>query len=147
MRATVRAALFMYVLVTSIRPASANEFDQVWTCTIQAGHTLDEVRSAGTAWLKAARSMPGGEELQLVIRWPIAVPESAELFQFVIRAASLQTWGTFYDGYHPDSPAGKADEVFASIATCSGSTLWESIEIGVEPRIDRTGHRGSTRDS
>jgi hypothetical protein len=129
MHATARTALFVSLLMTWITPAAANEFEHVWTCTIQAGHNLDEVRSAGTDWLKAARSMPGGEALQLVIRWPIAVPESAEVFEFVVRATSLQAWGRFYDGYDPDSPAGKADEVFANIATCSGSTLWESISL------------------
>lgn len=134
MRATSRTGLFMSVLMAWVTPASANEFEQVWNCTIQAGHGLDDVRSAGSEWLRAARSMPGGEALQLVIRWPIAVPESAERFQFVVRAASLQAWGSFYDGYDPDSPAGKADEVFARIATCSGSTLWESIDIPGEPQ-------------
>jgi hypothetical protein len=129
MRATARTALLMCVLMTWITPAAANDFEQVWTCTIHAGHSLEEVRSAGTKWLNAARGMPGGEELQLVIRWPIAVPESAEVFEFVVRATSLQSWGRFYDGYDPASPAGKADEVFATIASCSGSTLWESISL------------------
>ncbi|HSD70213.1 MAG TPA: hypothetical protein VLB07_11710 [Woeseiaceae bacterium] len=129
MRITARSALFMCALMIWMMPAAANEFEQVWTCTIQTGHNLDEVRSAGTQWLNAARSMPGGEELQLVIRWPIAVPESTDDFEFVLRAPSLQAWGKFYDGYDPDSPVGKADEVFANIASCSGSTLWESISL------------------
>lgn len=129
MRITARSALFMCALMIWMMPAAANEFEHVWTCTIQTGHTLDEVRSAGTQWLNAARSMPGGEELQLVIRWPIAVPESTDDFEFVLRAPSLQAWGKFYDGYDPDSPVGKADEVFANIASCSGSTLWESISL------------------
>lgn len=129
MRATARIAVAVSILTTSTTPAAANDFEQVWTCTINAGHNLDEVRASGSEWLKAARSMPGGEALELVIRWPIAVPESAEHFEFVIRAPSLQAWGTFYDGYDPDSPAGKADVVFAAIATCTGSTLWEHIKI------------------
>ena len=129
MRATARIALLLCVLMTWMAPAAANEFEHIWTCTINAGHNLDEVRASGVDWLKAARSMPGGEMMQLVIRWPIAVPESAEHFEFVIRAPSLAAWGRFYDGYDPDSPAGKADAAFAVIATCTGSTLWEHIEI------------------
>lgn len=109
--------------------ARANEFEHVWTCSILSGHSLDEVRTAGTEWLNAARSMPGGEELQLIIRWPIAVPDSSEAFEFVIRAPSLQAWGKFYDTYDPDSPVGKADEVFANVASCAGSTVWESISL------------------
>jgi len=108
----------------------ANDFEQVWDCTLQSGKSLDEVRAVAADWLQAARGMRGGEGLQLEIRWPIAVPESAEAFEFVIRAPSLEAWGAFYDGYDPSSPVGKADEVFATIAACSGSTLWESIAIG-----------------
>ncbi|HKX57222.1 MAG TPA: hypothetical protein VJN01_14015 [Xanthomonadales bacterium] len=129
MRVTTRPALFICALMTWITPAAANEFEQVWTCKIQPGHSLDEVRSVGTGWLQAARSMPGGKGLQLVIRWPIAVPDSAEAFEFVIRAPSLQAWGKFYDTYDADSPVGKADEVFAKVASCSGSTVWESISL------------------
>ena len=129
MRATARIALLLSVLVTWMAPAAANDFEHVWTCTINAGHNLDEVRASGSEWLKAAHSMPGGEAVQLVIRWPIAVPGSAESFEFVMRAPSLSAWGRFYDGYDPDSPAGKADAAFARIATCTGSTLWEHIRI------------------
>jgi len=123
-----------FIVFANLMPACAgsllaNEFEQVWACSILPGHSLDEVRSAATGWLKAARTMPGGEELQLDIRWPIAVPESAESFEFVIRSPSLQVWGKFYEGYDPGSPAGKADEVFATVASCSGSTVWESIPL------------------
>ncbi len=110
-------------------PAQANEFEQVWSCKLQAGHNLDEVRAVASDWLQAARSMRGGDRLQLEIRWPIAVADSAEAFEFVIRAPSLEAWGTFYDAYDPSSPVGKSDEIFASIASCSGSSLWESIAI------------------
>ncbi len=129
MRLPVCAVLCASLALGWAQPASANDFEQVWACSILPGHSLDEVRSAGSEWLKAARSMPGGEELQLVIRWPIAVPDSSEQFEFVIRAPSLQAWGRFYDGYDPDSAVGKADEVFASLASCSGSTLWEFIPL------------------
>jgi hypothetical protein len=129
MRAIACSALFLTASLAGMSPAAANEFEQIWTCSILAGHNLDEVRSAGNGWLTAARSMPGGEALELVIRWPIAVPDSAEQFEFVIRAPSLQAWGKFYDGYDPDSLVGKADEVFASVASCSGSTVWESISL------------------
>lgn len=133
MRSFVYSALCLGGLLACTASAQANDFEQVWTCTILPGRSLDEVRAAGADWLQAARGMKGGSELGLVIRWPIAVPDSAEQFEFVIRAASLQAWGEFYDGYDPTSAVGKADEVFASVASCSGSTLWESIVLGKTP--------------
>jgi hypothetical protein len=129
MRFSALSLLGASLLLGCVSPLHANDFEQVWACEIQPGHSLDEVRSAGTEWLKAARSMPGGEGLELVIRWPIAVPDSSEQFEFVIRAPSLEAWGKFYDGYDPSSPVGKADEAFAAVAGCSGSTLWEAISL------------------
>jgi hypothetical protein len=73
--------------------------------------------------------MSGGDQLELYINLPIVAEESANQFDFVLLAPSLQAWGTFYDGYSETSPVGKADVDFAGVATCSGSTLWESIKI------------------
>jgi len=129
MTSFVRNILCASLLLVVVDLAAANDFEQVWTCTIQPGHSLDEVRKVAADWLAAARGMKGGEGLDVTIRWPIAVPDSAEQFEFVIRAPSLQAWGGFYDGYDPASPVGKADEAFAVVASCSGSTVWESISI------------------
>jgi len=110
-------------------PARANEFEQAWACTLLTGKTLDQVRAVAADWLRAARGMQGGDGLQLRIRWPIVVADSAERFEFVVQSPSLQAWGAFYDHYDPDSPAGKADAAFAEVASCSGSTLWETIAV------------------
>jgi len=131
MRHQTHKTFFICILTAWVGSAQANDFEQVWDCTLQSGKSLDEVRAVAADWLQAARGMRGGDGLQLEIRWPIAVADSAEAFEFVIRAPSLEAWGAFYDGYDPSSPVGKADEVFATIAACSGSTLWESIAIGV----------------
>lgn len=109
--------------------ASANDFDHVWSCELNAGKTLDEARAVSAEWLRAARSMEGGEQLQVYVNYPIVVGASAERFDFVVRAPSLEVWGRFYDRYHADSPVAKVDAGFAAIATCSGSSLWESIRI------------------
>lgn len=112
-----------------IAPALSNDFEQVWSCTLRPGQSLDDARSAAAAWLQAAREMRGGDQLGLSLRWPIVVADSAEQFEFVIRASSLENWGTFYDRYDPASAVGKADEAFAQVASCSGSTLWELIVV------------------
>ena len=119
----------LLVVLGSLNTARANEFEHIWSCTLLPGKTLDEARLAASGWLRAAQDMPGGEGLAVILRWPIAVPDSTERFEFVIRAPSLGAWGTFYDRYDPDSSVGKADETFAQVASCSGSTLWESIGV------------------
>ncbi len=124
-----RASCLIYLAATVgwSAHAYANDFEQVWSCVLEPGQGLDDARAAAADWLRAARSMEGGEGLSLSLRWPIVVPESAERFEFVLRAPALEAWGSFYDRYDPDSPVGKADEAFAQVASCSGSTLWEVI--------------------
>lgn len=116
-------------LLAFAAPIAANEFDQVWACELNAGKSLDDARAVSKAWLDAARTMKGGEQLQVYIDYPIVVPSSGSRFDFVVRAPSLGAWGTFYDGYDQESAVGKADEAFAEVATCSGSTVWENIRI------------------
>lgn len=111
-------------------PAAANDFEHVWNCELIGGRTLDEARAAASAWRAAARSMKHGERLDVIIRYPIVVSRSENRFDFIVRAPSLAAWGAFYDTYDDGTPVADADLKFAEVATCSGSTMWESI--GVE---------------
>lgn len=110
-------------------PAAANDFEHVWSCELQPGKTLDDARAVARTWLAAARSMKHGERLQASIRYPIIVGESENRFDFVVRAPSLAVWGAFYDTYDDGTPVADADLKFAEVASCSGSTMWESIGI------------------
>jgi len=121
--------LLIAILLAFTGPAFANEFGHVWSCELVAGKTIEDARAVSLAWLNAAKSMRGGDQLELYINLPIVVEESANRFDFVLLAPSLQAWGEFYDGYSESSPVGKADVEFARVAACSGSTLWESIKI------------------
>jgi hypothetical protein len=133
------SALSLAALLALATPARANDFDQVWSCEIRPGKSLADVRRVSAAWLAAAKTMANGDRLQLYIRYPIVVQPSAERFDFVVRAPSLQAWGAFYDAYHADSPVAGVDAEFAEIANCSGSALWEIIplESGAETHSDR----------
>lgn len=110
-------------------PSVANEFDQIWSCELNTGKTLSEAREVARTWLAAAKSMEHGGRLQAFIRYPIIVSESENRFDFVVRAPSLAAWGAFYDTYDAGTPVADADVKFAEVASCSGSTLWESIAV------------------
>jgi len=129
MNRKITQQLLVSGLVAFAGPVFANQFGHVWSCEIVAGKSLADVRAVSEQWLQAARTMNGGDQLELHIDLPTVVEDSADRFNFVLLAPSLQAWGTFYDGYSETSPVGKADVDFAGVATCSGSTLWESIKI------------------
>jgi hypothetical protein len=124
------ALLCASAAATFSAPVAANEFDHVWSCQLKPGKTLDEARAVARTWIAAARSMRNGERLRVSIRYPIIVTESEHRFDFVVTAPSLAVWGAFYDTYDDGTPVADADLKFADVASCSGSTMWESI--GVE---------------
>ena len=120
---------FASAVAAFVAPAAANEFDHVWSCELKPGKTLDDARAVARTWLTAARSMKNGERLQVSIRYPIIVSESENRFDFVVSAPSLAVWGAFYDTYDDGTPIADADLKFADVASCSGSTMWESIGV------------------
>jgi hypothetical protein len=129
MRPTAIAVWLAAAVATFAVPATASEFEQVWFCELKPGSTLDDARAVARIWLMAARSMGHGERLQVSIRYPIIVSHSENRFDFVVRAPSLAEWGAFYDTYEDGTPVAIADLKFADVASCSGSTMWESIGV------------------
>lgn len=101
---------------------------QVWECTLKEGKTADDVMKASSAWLAGAKSMNGGEKLEVYHEFPIAAAAGDGRFNFVMIAPDSENWGVFMGGYQ-GSAASKADEEWSEIADCSGSSLWDSVKV------------------
>ena len=112
-------------------PASADSLIQLWSCKISEGGTQDEMMELSTEWLKAVRSMDGGSELRVLIEYPMAADAAVGDFTFVLIAPDAATWGTFMDGYD-HSAAAEVDEAWNEVASCSSSSMWQSIELSVD---------------
>ena len=108
--------------------AFADSVVQVWHCTLNDGKSGEDAVAVSEAWLKAAKIMEGGADLEVYIEFPLAAAPGAGGFNFVLIAADAKTWGLFMNDYD-GSPAAKADEAWDEAADCSGSDLWQSIEI------------------
>ena len=125
---TTKLFLFAILISAFALPVSAASAVQVWRCQTHDGKTQEDVIAVSKAWLDAAKTMKGGEELEVYVGFPIVGAMSLSEFNFVLVANDMETWGTFWNGYN-DSPAEKADEEFLKAATCSGSTLESSVKI------------------
>lgn len=119
------AALSMILFTAS---AYADSVIQVWTCKLHDGKTVDEVEKVSSAWLKAAKSMEGGEDLEVSLEFPLAANTGNGSFNFVLVAADAKTWGVFNNDYD-DSPAAEVDDAWFEVASCSSSSLWQSVDI------------------
>ena len=101
---------------------------EVWSCKLNDGKTGADVVAASSVWLKAAKNNEGGEDAEASVSFPIVADAEGGDFIFVFTVADTKTWGVFNNDYF-DSPAGEAEEAWGEVATCSVSSLWESVEI------------------
>lgn len=99
----------------------------VYSCEQDDDASEADVNEAASAWLKAAKGMKGGENLEVFVMHPMAVTMGEKDFMFVVTAPSFEEWGAFMDGYE-GSAAAESDKKYADIADCPDSALWESVQ-------------------
>jgi hypothetical protein len=100
---------------------------QIFVCEFNDDATSEQVLEMSATWLKAARKTKGGENMSVVIRFPIAEGPAGEGdFRFVITTPTFAEWGAFTDAYE-GSAVSKVDDQFNNLADCGKSTMWEGI--------------------
>jgi hypothetical protein len=110
-------------------PAYSAQVAQVYTCEQDDDATEQDLRESASEWLKAAKTVKGGENLEVTLYFPIAVAGTGETdFLYVINAPSIAEWGMFWDGY-AGSAASEVDQGSDDNAICPDSALWESVTI------------------
>jgi len=116
----------MLMMVTA--PAYSDSVVQVFHCQ-QGNDTTDEqVEEMAEEWLKAAKGVKGGANLELSLYFPIAGQEGDSDLSMILTAPSFAEWGAFTDAYD-GSAADKVDEKHQDSMTCSESALWEQFKV------------------
>ncbi len=127
MKKIIIASLTASVMFLFIAPAYADAIVQKWNCKRLVGTTKDDVIAATSVWLKAAKKNEGGEDVKAFLEFPIAADTVDGDFTFMVVFPDTKIWGDFSHDY-ADSPAGAAEEAWYEVATCLGSSIWESVE-------------------
>ena len=134
MKIKLSALLNVMLLFAYISPADADSMVQVFACDLKEGNTRTELMEVTAAWVKATKSMDGGKGIETHVEFPLASDDISK-FRFVLVADSGKTWGTFVDSFsalgdaYEGSPIAKADEAWNELASCSSSSLWNSVKI------------------
>jgi len=115
----------MLMLVAS--PAYS-EAIQIFNCEYEGEATEDEVGIMSEKWLAAAKTLKGGENLQLFIRFPVAASVDDIDFKFVLVTPDFAEWGVFTDNYEL-SKLEEIDDELDKIVDCDDASLWEGGEI------------------
>ena len=128
---TIVQSVLISTLVMVAAPAHSANAWQVVDCGLEDGKTEVDVIAAAKKWLKAARTMKGGEELRVSIHFPMAAASGDSDFKLIVKAPSFAAWGTFWDGFE-GSPAHKVDQETDEILSCASSRLFEAVAIDIE---------------
>ena len=130
MRWTI-VSVMMSVMMFAAAPASSAIASQMWKCEMGPETTEEQVEEAAKKWLKAARQMDGGDQLQAFVFFPVAVNVAGNMdFMFIVTAPSFAEWGKFWDEYQV-SDAADSDQANADV-DCPDSALWQSVKVEVE---------------
>ena len=125
---TIVRLMLVFMLMIVAAPAYAAEATQMWKCELDGDISEEEVKANAGEWLKAARTMKGGERLEAYVYFPVAVNVTGDTdLMFVIVAPSFEEWGKFWDNY-ANSPAEEVDKRNEKVV-CPDSALWESVKI------------------
>lgn len=126
MKTLIHLALISLLMV--IASPAHSEAIQIFNCEFEADTTEDDVLAMGAKWLKAAKSIKGGENIQVFIRYPVAASVDDIDFKFVLVTPDFAQWGKFTDNYEMSTIV-EIDDELEKIATCNDSSMWEGQEL------------------
>ena len=118
----------MLMILTA--PAFSAPVSMFLKCGQDDEATRKDLETTVSKWLKAAKGMKGGENLQVYLHFPVVAQMGEFDFAFVLVAPSIKEWGEFFDGYQ-GSDAQKLDKEWDELATCPNSSLWKTIEVTI----------------
>ena len=122
MKTLIRLAIIsLFMLMAS--PVYA-EAIQIFNCEYEGDATEDDVFEMSGKWLAAAKTIEGGENIQVVIRFPVAASVDDIAFKFVIIAPNFAEWGEFTDNYSA-SKLQEIDDELEKVASCNDASMWE----------------------
>ena len=125
---TVLRLMIISTLMIVAGPAYSGSATQIFHCQQDDEATDEQVGALASEWLKAAKGMKGGAQLEAYVRFPIAANTGEHDFAFVLVAPSFEEWGAFTDAYE-GSPAQDVDKKFNDLADCTKSTVWETFKV------------------
>ena len=128
MRFLLQLVVFSMLTIMASSASYAATAVHIFRCAELEGASEEKIEELASKWLKAAKSMKGGEDIQAFVYYPLAANIAEGDLFFMIVAPSAAKWGEFWDGYK-DSPAEAVDAETAGVVSCPDSNLFEGIRI------------------
>ena len=123
-----RLAGAVIILMTSFSANAETRLEQVWTCTLYDGKTLEEFSAVHSKWLTWANKQEFGGD----IRGHVSSPFVGDEFSVVLLTDSypdLVTYAADIAAYYAGEGAA-LDAEYDALASCTSSVLYNVIESG-----------------
>jgi len=118
--------MLVSVMLIVAAPAFAEKASQMWKCEMDNEVTEDQVIAMAKEWVKAAKSVEGGENLKGYVRFPVAVNAMGEFDVFFeVVFPTFEEWGKFWDNYSGSEAAKSEDRNAEAGVICPDSAVWE----------------------
>ena len=127
MKKTIMRLGLVSMLVMVAGPSYSVEAWHVFTCEQLEEATEKDIIEGASKWLKAAKGMKGGENVELEVYFPVAAQMGESDFVVFMKFPTFAEWGVFFDGYE-GSPAAEVDKEVEAFADCTDSALWEAVK-------------------
>ena len=128
MKTIVGLVLASMLMIVTAPAFSGGAAMQMWKCEMDDDASEQDVKDRAAEWLKAAKSMKGGENFQAYVYFPVAVNNMAETdLIFTVIAPSFAEWGMFWDSYAGSAVA--AADKKNELVDCPNSAVWESFKV------------------
>ena len=128
MKKLMRLMLVPMLMILSAPAYSSDPVSMFLKCSQDDAASRKGLETTASKWLKAAKGMKGGENLEVYLHFPIVAQMGEYDFAFVLVAPSIMEWGLFLDGYQ-GSEAAKIDKEWDELAACPDSALWKTIKV------------------
>ncbi len=120
--------MIVSLLMVMATPAWSAQVLHALQCQQDDAVSDEKVEAISAEWLKAVKTIKGGENLLLRLQFPVAAKVGEVDLVVIMVAPSFAEWGEFMDNY-PGSAAEAVDEKYSDDLDCGNGTLWESVEI------------------
>ena len=124
---TLIRSMIISMLMLIAAPAYSDAI-QIFNCEYEGDAVEDDVLDMANKWLTAAKTLKGGENLKIYLRYPVAASVDDIDFKFVLVTPGFAEWGAFTDAYDLSKLQEIDDELF-KVADCNDASLWEGGEI------------------
>ncbi len=100
--------------------------EEVWTCQINDGKTMDDVRAANSKWVKFINANIEGGDITSHIVTNVVGNATMGRFLYVDSFPSLESWSAAKGASDGNEEGEAIDEELAEAADCSENRLYES---------------------